>query len=111
MGRILDTKESFIKAWYEHKHGLTNICFRSNQRGTMRYMQFDFHPPDMEEKVRTQSLKGRSDFDADIRIALYIVRNKGQLKVNILKTIKSFIPDYIEHLRQEKTSVENALPW
>lgn len=108
---ILDVKESLVKTWYKQKHGLKNVCFRYNQRETMRYMQFDFHSPRMEAELRTQSLKGRSDYDAAIQIALSLICNKGQLNVQILNIIKSFIPDYIEHLRQEKTSFENAFPW
>merc|ERR1712039_382465 len=59
VARILETKESHVKDWYEQKHGLNNVCFRYNQKLTMRYMQFGFYSTDVEANVRSQLLKGR----------------------------------------------------
>jgi len=108
--RILDTKESLVKAWYQDKHGLT-VFFRSNQKGTMHYMGFGFYSTDVEEKVRSQCLEGRHDFEAQIRVALSAIRTQTQLPVNVLKTIKEYMPDYLEHMKQEKERVEKALRW
>jgi hypothetical protein len=108
---IVDTKEALVKAWYEDKHGLKNMLFRSNTKGTLRYFRFDFHSADIEDKVRSQCLKGRNNFDANVRAALFYLRSKGELPVHVLKVIKQFIPDYLEHLKQEKDSVEKAPRW
>merc|ERR1712187_224789 len=111
VARILDTKESLVKDWYEQKHGLRKVCFRINQKGTMHYMQFCFYSADVEAKVRSQLLKGRNDFEANVRVALYILRVKTELPVNVLKIVYRFIPDYVEHLAQEKIRVQKSRPW
>lgn len=109
--KILDINESLVKAWYEDKHGLKNVTFRSNQRGTLRYIHFDFHSADMEVKMRSQCLKGRHDFEANLRVALFYMGKKAELPVHVLKIIKKFTPDYLEHLKQEKECVEKAPRW
>lgn len=111
VARILDTKESLVTAWYEQKHGLSNVCFRSNQKGTMCYLRFGFYSAEMEANLRSQCLEGRRHFEAHIRAALYVLRVKTELPVNILKTINQFIPDYIEHVKQEQKRIENTLRW
>merc|ERR1712113_298589 len=68
--RILDTKESLVQAWYEQKHGFSDVYFRSNQRGTMRYMRFVFLSCEVESKLRFESLKGQRNYEADTRAAL-----------------------------------------
>lgn len=108
--RIVDTKESLVKAWYKDLHGLTEVSFRSNQKGTLRYMRFSFYSPDVEEKVRSQRLQGRRDFDGHVRVSLHILRTEALLPVNVLKIIKRFVPEYIEHLKQEKERVETKAP-
>lgn len=110
--RILETKKSLLKAWYEDKHGLKDVGFRSNApKKTMFYMRFSFYSADVEEKVRSQSLEGRRKFEAHVCVALQIIRTQAQLPVNVLKIIKQFIPDYIEHLKQEKERTERASRW
>lgn len=111
VARILDAKESLVKNWYEQKHGFNEVRFRYNQRGTMRYMQFGFYSTDLEVEVRAQLLKGRKDFEAELRVALYILRDKFQLPKSTVRIINDFIPDYVEHLAQEKMRVQNMLPW
>jgi hypothetical protein len=111
IARILDSKESLVEAWYVQKQGLNNVHFTSNQKGTMRYMQFGFYSVDMDAKLRLQSLKGRHEFETNVRVALYIIRVQTQLPINVLKTIHNFIPDYLQHLAQEKDRIEKARPW
>jgi len=111
VARILDTKESLVTAWYEHKHGLNNVHFRTNQKGTMRYLCFGFYSADIEAKVHSQCLKGRRQFEADIRAALYVLRAKTELPVNVLKIMNQFIPDYVEHVKQEQKRIEKAPRW
>jgi len=111
VARILDTKESLVTAWYEHKHGLNNVSFRTNQKGTMRYLRFGFFSADMEAKVHSQCLQGRRHFEADVRAALYVLRVKTELPVNILKIINQFVPDYVEHVKQEQKRVDTTPRW
>lgn len=106
---MLDKKELLIKTWYEGKHRLNNVHFRANQRGTMRYIRFGFYSADMEAKVRAQCLAGRHDFEAGIQLALSRVRTKLPAKLTAI--VKQFLPDYIEHLKQEKELVQATLPW
>merc|ERR1719253_1319804 len=108
--RIVVTKESLVKAWYEGVHGFTDVSFRLNQKGTRYYMCFSFYSPDVEEKVRSQLLRGRRDFDSHVRVSLHILRTKALLPVNVLKIIKRFVPEYIEHLKYEKERVETKTP-
>lgn len=106
---MLDQKELLIKAWYEDKHHLNNVHFRSNQRGTMRYMRFGFYSTDMEAKVRDQCLAGRHDFEADIQLALDPVRTK--LPVRVVEIIEQFIPGYVAHIKRQKELVQATVPW
>jgi len=108
--RIVDTREALVRAWYANVQGLTDVFFRENQKGTLRYMRFGFYSADVEEKVRFQCLKGRRDFDGNLRASLYIVRTHGHLPVNVLQIIKQFIPEYIEQLKHEKEHVETKAP-
>lgn len=106
---MLQKKELLIKSWYEGKHRLNNVHFRANQRGTMHYMRFGFYSADMEAQVRAQCLAGRHDFEAGIQLALSRVRTKLPAKLTVI--VKQFLPDYIEHLKQEKELVQATLPW
>jgi len=65
-------------------------------------MHVGFYSADVEEKVRSQCLKGRRDFDGHVRVSLYTNRTQAQLPVNVLKVIKRFVPEYLEHLKHEK---------
>jgi len=109
--RILDTKESLVTAWYEQKHGLNNVYFKINQKGTMCYLRFGFYSADMEAKVHSQCLEGCRHFEAHVRAALYVLRAKSELPINALKIINQFIPDYVEHVKQQQKRVENTLRW
>eukprot|EP00927_Polykrikos_kofoidii_P054535 TRINITY_DN48945_c0_g1_i1.p1 TRINITY_DN48945_c0_g1~~TRINITY_DN48945_c0_g1_i1.p1 ORF type:complete len:195 (+),score=39.78 TRINITY_DN48945_c0_g1_i1:64-648(+) len=108
--RILQKKKSLVKAWYEDKHGLKNVGFIFTPK-KMFNMRFGFYSADVEEKVRSQMLEGRRKFEAHVRVALQIIRTQATLPVHVLKIIKQFIPDYIEHLKQEKESIERASRW
>jgi len=108
--RILDEKESLVAAWYKDKHGL-RVSFRRNNSGTMRYMRFGFYSADMEEKVCSECLKGRRDYEGHVNVALYAIRTHAELPVNVLNIINQFIPGYLEHLKQEKDRVEKAPRW
>jgi len=108
MLEMLDQQEILIKTWYEGKHRLNNVHFRTNQRGTMRYMRFGFYSADMEAKVCAQCLAGRRDFEADFQLALGPIRS--ELPVRVAKIIEGF-PDYVDHLKQEKELVQATLPW
>merc|ERR1712039_256196 len=107
--RIVDTKETIVHAWYKEKHGL-DVSFRRNMRGTLRYMEFAFYSAEVEQKILYQSLKGRRDFDSQVRISLDGIQTQVQLPVNVIKIIKQFIPDYLEHLQQEKEHVDTKAP-
>lgn len=109
--RILETKTSLLKAWYEDKHGLKDIGFRSNAKNTMFYMRFCFYSADVEEKVRSQMLEGQRKFEAHVRVALQIIRTQATLPAHVLEIIKQFMPDYIEHLKEEKERIERASRW
>lgn len=109
--RIVDTKYSLLEDWFEEEHGL-DVIFRRNQSGTLRYLKFGFYSAAVEERILHQSLKGRRDFDGHVRISLYTIRIQAQLPMNVIKIIKQFMPDYLEHLQQEKERVETkALRW
>jgi hypothetical protein len=111
VARIFVTKSPLVTAWYEHKHGLNNVSFRTNQKGTMTYLRFGFYSADMEGRVHSKCLEGRRHFEAQVRAALYVLRAKTELPVNVLKIINQFIPDYVEHVKQEQKRVENTLRW
>mmetsp|Transcript_35778 Transcript_35778/g.100624 ORF Transcript_35778/g.100624 Transcript_35778/m.100624 type:complete len:205 (+) Transcript_35778:60-674(+) len=108
--RIVDTKEPLVAAWYGEKQGLTDVLFRLNQKGTLRYMGFGFYSADAEEKVLSRCLSGRRDFDGHVRASLSVLRARARLPVNVLKLIKQFLPEYLEHLKQEKERVETKAP-
>lgn len=111
LAKILETKESLVKAWYERKQGLNSVSFRSNQRGTMLYMRFGFYSADADARVRSQCLKGRRHFEAHTNVCLYILRAKIGLPVHVVRIVDQFLPDYVEHVRQEKQRVENTPRW
>jgi len=106
---ILERKESLVQTWYEDKQGLNNVRFRSNQRGTMRYMVFGFYSADMEAKMRAKCLTGRCNYEANLQSALKCVRKR--LPGNAVEIVEKFIPGYVDHLKQEKELVEQTRPW
>merc|ERR1719215_1537032 len=94
MVQMLDHKGVLITTWYEGKHGLNNVNFRTNQRGTMHYMRFGFYSADMAATVRTQHLAGRRNYEADHQLAISLVRKK--LPARVTEIVQQFLPDYID---------------
>mmetsp|Transcript_150425 Transcript_150425/g.273746 ORF Transcript_150425/g.273746 Transcript_150425/m.273746 type:complete len:205 (+) Transcript_150425:96-710(+) len=116
--RIVEQKESLARAWYQGKHGLTHARFsqsRISRRGNLvpsdesYVMEYGFFSADVEAKVRFQSLAGRRTFEANAHLCLALLRPK--LPAKVTEIVKQFIPDYVDHLKQEKERLEKTPAW
>mmetsp|Transcript_50692 Transcript_50692/g.92942 ORF Transcript_50692/g.92942 Transcript_50692/m.92942 type:complete len:214 (-) Transcript_50692:105-746(-) len=115
--RIVQQKTSLATAWYEGKHGLTYVSFwqeRISRKGNRvpcddsYVMRFFFNSDEVEAKVRFQSLAGRRAFEGNVQLCLALWPT---LPEKVAELVKQFIPDYVDHLKQETKFLQTAPLW
>eukprot|EP00419_Tripos_fusus_P002011 CAMPEP_0172676484 /NCGR_PEP_ID=MMETSP1074-20121228/14015_1 /TAXON_ID=2916 /ORGANISM="Ceratium fusus, Strain PA161109" /LENGTH=209 /DNA_ID=CAMNT_0013494159 /DNA_START=21 /DNA_END=650 /DNA_ORIENTATION=- len=126
VAKIVYHKPALARSWYMGRHGLDNVRFDHNivykertsnrgrrvtyqARGNQLQMHFSFASAEGEAKLREQCLAGRRSFELNNQLALALL--KPRLPEKVTEIVKMFIPDYVEHLKQEKELIQKTLLW
>lgn len=123
--RIVEEKPSLVDAWYQSKTGLNNLRFdrnivtkyRASQGTKVPYsvygdimeMKFHFGSAGVESRLTHKAMAGRRAYTINVNTALALLR--PQLPSKLVEIVKQFVPDYIDHLKQEKLRLEKAPRW